>query len=636
MRHVNQGIVHVIGPELGFTLPGLTVVCGDSHTSTHGAFGALAFGIGTTEIEHVLATQTLVSSRLGNVKIEVNGVLPQHITSKDVILYTIGRLGTAGATGMAVEFMGSTISGLSMEGRMSLCNMSVEVGAKAGLVAPDETTVSYLEGKPLVPHGEDWVMAKAYWSTLKSDLNAKFDRAVLIDASEITPHVTWGTSPEQVVPITGSVPDPADIMDKESREACKAALKYMDLRPGTPMQQIKIDKVFIGSCTNGRLEDLRAAARVLKGSRISPSIKLALAVPGSTSVKHAAELEGLDLIFKKAGFAWRASGCSLCVGLNEDMLMPGERCASTSNRNFEDRQGAGGRTHLMSPGMAAAAAIAGHLTDVRNFDHGDLGIASLRDLTVLGGRRTQHTDILPSPPHPSDAEVQTSAVETVRGRLVPLHRSNIDTDCIIPKQFLKSISRAGYGSGLFYHLRYPDRDTNAKLDPRFCLNVPKFRGASILLVTGRNFGCGSSREHAIWALQGWGFECVIAPSFGDIFYNNAFQCGLLPIRIESSELMKALVTEAELCREVVVDLVDQEIRRATDDVMLGTFKVEDHYRRDMLLGLDKIELTLQGKDVIDKYESDLKEKIPWAQSVSFHETRGTTRNEKMRSDLLDW
>ncbi|NWH09544.1 MAG: 3-isopropylmalate dehydratase large subunit [Alphaproteobacteria bacterium] len=366
MDDIRQGIVHIVGPEQGFTLPGSTIVCGDSHTSTHGAFGALAFGIGTSEVEHVLATQTLIMPRSKNMLITVEGTLPFGVTAKDIVLAIIGRIGTAGGTGHVIEYAGSAIRALSMEGRMTICNMSIEAGARAGLIAPDETTFAYVKGRPLAPKGGAWEQAVASWRTLHSDAGAVFDHLVELDAGAIPPLVTWGTSPETVVPISGRVPDPADEPDAQRRAGMERALDYMGLRPGTPMQEVAIDRVFIGSCTNGRIEDLRAAAAIAKGRRVAAHVG-AMVVPGSGLVKEQAEAEGLDRIFREAGFEWREPGCSMCLAMNADKLNPGERCASTSNRNFEGRQGRGGRTHLMSPGMAAAAAIAGRLADVRDY-----------------------------------------------------------------------------------------------------------------------------------------------------------------------------------------------------------------------------------------------------------------------------
>jgi len=363
-----QGIVHVIGPENGATLPGMTVVCGDSHTSTHGAFGALAFGIGTSEVEHVLATQCMVMQKYKNMKIAVEGRLGSGVTAKDIALAVIGNIGSAGGTGHAIEFTGSAIRDLTMEGRMTLCNMAIEAGARTGMVACDGKTIEYLKGRMFSPTGAMWDQAVAHWRTLTSDEGAHFDTVVSLDAAQIQPQVTWGTNPQMVTTVGGKVPDPAQEKDGVQREWMERALKYMDLKPNTPIIEIKIDKVFIGACTNSRIEDLRAAARVAKGKKVAGNVKLAMVVPGSGLVKAQAEQEGLDKIFTEAGFEWREPGCSMCLGMNDDQLSPGERCASTSNRNFEGRQGAGGRTHLVSPAMAAAAAIAGHFVDVRHFN----------------------------------------------------------------------------------------------------------------------------------------------------------------------------------------------------------------------------------------------------------------------------
>jgi len=367
MNDLRQGIVHVIGPEQGATLPGMTVVCGDSHTSTHGAFGALAFGIGTSEVEHVLATQTLLMKKSKNMLVRVEGRLQPGSTAKDIVLAVIGKIGTAGGTGYTIEFAGEAIRNLSMEGRMTICNMAIEAGARAGLVAVDETTIDYIQGRPYSPSGEVLRHAVQYWRTLHSDMDAKFDQVVELRADEIQPQVTWGTSPEMVLPISERVPDPEKERDPNKRSAMERALQYMNLKPNTLLSSIPIDKVFIGSCTNSRIEDLRAAAKVVDrlGKKVSPTIKLAMVVPGSGLVKAQAEREGLDRVFKSAGFEWREPGCSMCLAMNSDRLEPGERCASTSNRNFEGRQGAGGRTHLVSPAMAAAAAIEGHFVDVR-------------------------------------------------------------------------------------------------------------------------------------------------------------------------------------------------------------------------------------------------------------------------------
>ena len=362
-----QGIVHVIGPEQGASLPGMTIVCGDSHTSTNGALGALAFGIGTSEVEHALATQCLVLRKAGNMRVSVNSQAGQGITAKDIILAIIGKIGTAGGTGYTIEFAGDAIRALSMEGRMTVCNMSIEAGARAGLIAVDQTTIDYVKGRPFAPTGKLWEQAVAAWQDIKSDSDAKFDKEVVLDAATIQPQVTWGTSPEMVGTVGSVVPDPKDETDDVKRIGMERALEYMALKPGTAITDIRLDKVFLGSCTNSRIEDLRAAAQVVKGRKVAANIKQAMVVPGSGLVKRQAEAEGIDQIFIEAGFEWREPGCSMCLGMNPDRLSPGERCASTSNRNFEGRQGQGGRTHLVSPAMAAAAAIAGHFVDIRNW-----------------------------------------------------------------------------------------------------------------------------------------------------------------------------------------------------------------------------------------------------------------------------
>ena len=364
MDDVRQGIVHIVGPEQGMTQPGMTIVCGDSHTATHGAFGALAFGIGTSEVEHTLATQTLLQRRPKSMRITIDGALPFGVTAKDLILAAIGQIGTAGATGHVIEYAGSAIANLSMAGRMTVCNMSIEAGARAGLVAPDETTYDYLRGRPMAPQGDNFDQAVAEWRLLASDPGATYDKEVILDTANIAPQITWGTSPEDVVPVTGAVPDPANEDDAGRRSKMERSLDYMDLSAGTLITDIAIDRVFIGSCTNGRMEDLRAAAAVAKGRRVASFVS-AMVVPGSGLIKRQAEEEGLDKIFLEAGFEWRDAGCSMCLAMNADVLAPGERCASTSNRNFEGRQGRGGRTHLVSPAMAAAAAVSGHLADVR-------------------------------------------------------------------------------------------------------------------------------------------------------------------------------------------------------------------------------------------------------------------------------
>jgi 3-isopropylmalate dehydratase large subunit len=511
-----QGIVHIIGPEQGFTLPGTTVVCGDSHTSTHGAFGALAFGIGTSEVEHVLATQTLPQKKSKNMLIRVDGTLLPGVQSKDVILHIIGVIGTAGGTGHVIEYSGQVIEKLSMDARMSICNMTIEAGARAGMIAPDETTFTYLKNRPLAPKGENWEKAVAFWKTLKADPNATYDKVIEIHAKDIAPSVTWGTTPQDVLPITGTVPSPEEFTDPIIRAGVERSLEYMGLISGTKLIDVKIDKVFIGSCTNGRIEDLRSAAKIANGRKVASHV-YAMIVPGSGLVKKQAEEEGLAKIFIDAGFDWREAGCSMCLGMNEDQLKPHERCASTSNRNFEGRQGFKGRTHLMSPAMAAAAAIKGYLADVREYS-----TESESRLIEIDAKKylfeLKQSDFK-EPIQRVDQESNSGSggmkpFTVLKGVAAPLPMANVDTDKIIPKQFLKTIKRTGLGTALFYELRYID----GKPNPDFVLNKPIYQNSKIL-IAGENFGCGSSREHAPWALLDFGIKSIIAPSFADIFEN---------------------------------------------------------------------------------------------------------------------
>jgi 3-isopropylmalate dehydratase len=627
-----QGIVHIIGPEQGFTLPGTTVVCGDSHTSTHGAFGALAFGIGTSEVEHVLATQTLITRRSKNMKVQVDGELAPGVSSKDIILHVIGQIGTAGGTGAVIEFCGSAIRSLSMEARMSICNMAIEGGARAGMIAPDQTTFEYLKNRPLAPKVDspEWKKAINYWKTLKSDDDAKFDMEVYINCKDIAPTVSWGTSPQDVVPITGVVPGPDDFNDEDKKEACKRALKYMGLEAGTPMQDIKLDKIFIGSCTNARIEDLRAAAHVVRGKRIAPNLKRAMIVPGSGLVRRQAEAEGLDQIFLDAGFEWREAGCSMCLGMNPDILSPGERCASTSNRNFEGRQGAGGRTHLMSPVMAAAAAIVGNLADVRKLtsqsqsankgspkvelDAHMEDVSSDDDLDRIIDAPADLKQSTPSGAPPPGASQGMPKFETLRGIAAPMDVANIDTDAIIPKQFLKTIKRSGLGSALFHAWRYEagsDKET-----PDFVLNQEPYRNSKILVCTGPNFGCGSSREHAPWALLDFGIKCIIAPSYGDIFFNNTFKNGMLPLRITDRAILNKVADVAKSGKEIEVDLPNQVIRDA-DGNELAKFEVEEFRKHCLVNGLDDIGLTMSNVDKIETHEAKRTREWPWLDGSGF-------------------
>ncbi|KZT20748.1 aconitase [Neolentinus lepideus HHB14362 ss-1] len=624
MTDRRQGIVHIIGPEQGFTLPGITCVCGDSHTSTHGAFGALAFGIGTSEVEHVLATQTLLQTKSKNMRITVDGLLAEGVTSKDVILHIIGVIGTAGGTGCVIEFAGSVFRGFSMEARMSVCNMSIEAGARAGMVAPDETTFEYLRERPLAPKGEEWNRAVAYWRTLKSDEGAKFDIEVKIAAEDIVPTVTWGTSPQDVVPITGQVPNPSTMSDLTKRASAERSLKYMGLTPGTPMEDVKIDKVFIGSCTNSRIEDLRSAAKIVllagPDAVVAPGVH-AMIVPGSGIIKQHAEAEGLDAIFRRAGFDWREAGCSMCLGMNPDQLAPGERCASTSNRNFEGRQGAGGRTHLVSPAMAAAAAITGKLTDVRKFmgpsaksAEPKLKLASVSDFfdpfVPATKEKTFHSggSELPSAEAPSSV----AKFIVVKGITAPLHVENVDTDMIIPKQFLKTLKRTGLAEALFYTLR---KDPATGKDTDFILNRAPYNHAKVLVCTGQNFGCGSSREHAAWSLNDFGIRCIIAPSFAEIFRNNTMQNGMLPIALPVEDC-RALAEDAEQALELEVDLEKQEIRRTSGKPSIR-FDVDPFRRHCLLNGLDDIALTLQRAQEIETFEERRSQVWPWLDGLGY-------------------
>ena len=637
-----QGIVHIIGPEQGFTLPGTTVVCGDSHTSTHGAFGALAFGIGTSEVEHVFATQTLITKRSKNMRIQVDGKLAPGVSSKDIILHAIGVIGTAGGTGAVIEYCGSAIQGLSIEARMSICNMSIEAGARAGMIAPDETTFNYLKGRPLAPNVDslEWKKAVKYWSSLKTDPGAQFDEDVFINANDIIPTVSWGTSPQDVVPITGVVPNPEDFPTQSTKESARRALEYMGLTPGTKMEDIELDKIFIGSCTNARIEDLRAAARTVEGKKIAPNLKRAMVVPGSGLVKKQAESEGLDKIFLDAGFEWREAGCSMCLGMNPDILSPKERCASTSNRNFEGRQGAGGRTHLVSPVMAAAAAIVGKLADVRK-------LTEYNDTPSKASPKTElHPEIpdidtdddlerlldLPEDdqPHANSSTVIPSGqpkFTTLKGIAAPMERSNVDTDAIIPKQFLKTIKRTGLGSALFYALRF-NEDGSEK--PNFILNREPYRHAKILVVTGPNFGCGSSREHAPWAVLDFGITCIIAPSYADIFFNNTFKNGILPLAITDQSTLEKIADEARAGREIEVDLVNQEVKDASGKI-LARFEVEEFRKHCLVNGLDDIGLTMQMEDKIRKFEEHRTMDTPWLDGSGYLKRSNQGRSVKIEA-----
>lgn len=662
-----QGIVHVIGPEQGFTLPGTTLVCGDSHTSTHGAFGCFATGIGTSEVEHVLATQCLITKRNKNMRIQVEGELAPGVSSKDVILHAIGLIGTAGGTGCVIEFCGSVIRSLSMEARMSICNMSIEGGARAGMVAPDEITFEYLKGKPLAPPPDspEWGRAVSYWKSLQSDPDAKYDIDVQIDAKDIVPTVTWGTSPEDVVPITGVVPDPEKFSTDAKKQSARRMIEYMGLTPGTPMEEIPIDKVFIGSCTNSRIEDLRAAAGVVKGRKVAANVKRAMVVPGSGIIKEQAEAEGLDKIFLDAGFEWREAGCSMCLGMNPDILSPRERCASTSNRNFEGRQGALGRTHLMSPVMAAAAGIVGTLTDVRKLTeykaspHVEAFKAPSPSRTPIIDESLENGDVLAKDrlgDQPEDSPLTAEDLVTEaagspglpkfivhRGIAAYMDRTNVDTDAIIPKQFLKTIKRTGLGSALFNAWRYND---DGLPNPDFILNQEPYTQAKTLVVTGPNFGCGSSREHAPWALNDFGIRCIIAPSFADIFFNNTFKNGMLPIAITKPDDLDKIAAEARAGKEIEVDLPNQEIRDASGNTICK-FDVEEFRKHCLINGLDDIGLTLQLEEKITEHEKKASQITPWVDGTAYLRRKGgklpvkaakvpMTNRGKELNDPIDW
>ncbi|THU84656.1 hypothetical protein K435DRAFT_870070 [Dendrothele bispora CBS 962.96] len=646
LRDTRQGIVHVIGGEQGFILPGAVAVCGDSHTSTLGAFGALAFGIGTSEVEHVLATQTLRLRKSKNMRILIRSThLPLGVTSKDLILHIIRTIGTAGGTGHVIEYAGDVVKSLSVEARMTMCNMSIEAGARAGLVAPDEKTVEYLRGRPFVPRVEEgWDEAVEYWKTLRSDEGAKWDKEVVIDVEEVEPTVTWGTSPEDNVPISGNVPRPGDFLNDPSKgEGVKKTLEYMGLKGGEKMVDIKIDKVFLGSCTNSRIEDLRTAAGVLlalgaEKGKVAEGMR-AMVVPGSGIVKRQAEAEGLDVIFQRAGFEWREPGCSMCIGLNGDQLSSGERCASTSNRNFKDRQGTGGRTHLVSPAMAVGAAVTGRLVDVRNL----VKLGKEKEKEIIKGKMgtdlpaTLFDDPSPMPvdnldeehfSKPDDTSTATSGsgsnadsrrdsrrFTSVHGVAVPIRMENVDTDMLVPAPLLKGLGKSGFARALFNRFRFKTNpDTNKEEELDFVLNREPFRRAKIMICDGRNFGCGSSREHAVWALKDFGITCVIAPSFGDIFFNNSLQNGVLLVVLPQFTC-EELATYAETGGEMEVDLVKEEIRCLGQDKVFS-FKVDPNNRDRLLKGLDDIDLTLSVEEKISEYEARRKEGWRWLELVS--------------------
>lgn len=634
MEDERQGIVHIIGPEQGFTLPGTTCVCGDSHTATHGAFGSLAFGIGTSEVEHVLATSTLSQVKAQNFLISIDGELNDAVTSKDIILHICGVIGTAGGTGCVIEFAGSAIRALSMEARLSVSNMAIEAGARAGLIAPDETTFEYLKGRPMSPSDEDWDRACEYWRSLGSDDDAAYDKVVEIKAEDIAPTVTWGTSPQDVVPITGNVPDPEAAVDDARKAAMERSLNYIGLEANQPLEGVKIDKAFIGSCTNGRIEDIREVAAVAMGRKVAEGIH-AYVVPGSGLVKRQAEDEGLDKILIEAGFDWREPGCSMCLAMNDDKLKPQERCASTSNRNFEGRQGGGGRTHLVSPAMSAAAAIAGSLADVRNYPYlGDTDSDPRiidkhnRGSRVFSTENYKSPGAVIDPPAPYMMEMsdegETSSglpkFTVLSGKSAPLDIQNIDTDMIIPKEFLKTIKRAGLGFAAFAELRYHNADQVATLgedvaeiNEEFVLNKPEYKGTSIL-IAGDNFGCGSSREHAPWSINDMGIRCIISTSFADIFYNNCFNNGMLPLVLTREEVEILLDDASDPSNELTIDLPNQKVLRSNGESF--DFDIDPFRKMCLINGLDKIGLTLKNVNKITAFEKERSISYPWLDGAS--------------------
>jgi len=631
MMDPRQGVVHVVGPEQGFTLPGTTIVCGDSHTTTHGAFGALAFGIGTSEVEHVLATQTILQQKPGAMLVTVEGALRKGVTSKDLILYLVGRVGAAGCTGTAVEFAGSAVRALSMEARMSMCNMAIEAGARAGFVAPDETTFAYVKGRPMAP-ASGWDEAVEHWRSLRSDDDAHFDVVVEIDAEAVPPMVTWGTSPQDVVPIDGRCPGHFRKEDDASKRT-RRALEYVGLTPGQALLDLKLDAVFIGSCTNGRIEDLRAAADVVRSApdQRVPAHVQALVVPASGLVKLQAEAEGLDEIFLKAGFQWREPGCSMCLGMNPDKLMPYQRCASTSNRNFEGRQGRKGRTHLCSPQTAAASALRGALADVRTFPldvsttvkEEDRCVASILEQSAASTTLPQRRRVVnkgpvsgtTTPDGSSRDEGDFASKRLVRLDKVvaaPLALENVDTDMIISKEYLKTVKRTGLGYAAFADLRYENPGDVARgFEPvrraDFVLNDQAYANVRVL-VCGDNFGCGSSREHAPWALKDAGILVMIAPSFADIFSNNCVKNGMLPVTLppDAVDELMAAATRRSL---FTVDVRHQTIQ--VDDARTFSFDLDPFRKHCLLEGLDDVALTLQYSDDIDRFEDARSQQSPW-------------------------
>lgn len=635
MADERQGIVHIIGPEQGFTLPGCTTVCGDSHTATHGAFGALAFGIGTSEVEHVLATQTLAQTKGKNMLIRIDGELSEGVTSKDIILHICGLIGTAGGTGYTIEFGGTAIESLSMEARMSISNMAIEAGARAGVIAPDQVTFDYIQGRPMSPTGEEWDKAVEYWTSLKSDEGAVYDKTIVIEAKDIAPTVTWGTSPQDTIPIDGTVPKiDAPEHDAARQAAVERALNYIGLEGGQAIQGEPISKVFIGSCTNGRIEDIRSVAAIAMGRKVAEGVH-AMVVPGSGLVKKQAEDEGLDKILMEAGFDWREPGCSMCLAMNPDKLEPQQRCASTSNRNFEGRQGNGGRTHLMSPAMAAAAAVSGTITDVREYPY--LGEESDDPRKKESASNVFSTEsyanpgpiVKPPMPYMESAEASSDGegsaglpkFTVLKGVGAPLDIQNIDTDMIIPKEFLKTINRSGLGFAAFAELRYDNAVEVATIGAEvaqdkesFVLNQEGYKGVTNILIAGDNFGCGSSREHAPWSINDMGIRCIISTSFADIFYNNCFNNGMLPLTLPREQVEVLLEDTATPGTEITVDLVNQKVIRPNGESF--DFEIDEFRKHCLVNGLDKIGLTLEKDEIISSFEKERSTNFPWLDGAS--------------------
>ncbi|KAL3941941.1 MAG: hypothetical protein SGBAC_003797 [Bacillariaceae sp.] len=563
--------------------------------------------------------------------IRIDGALEEGVTSKDIILHVIGIIGTAGGTGYTIEFAGSAIETLSMEARMSISNMAIEAGARAGIIAPDEVTYDYLKGRPMSPSGDEWEKAVAYWDSLKTDEGAVFDETILIEAKDIAPTITWGTSPQDVAPVTSSTPVIDDSVDAARAAGITRALEYIGLEQGQTLEGVPITKTFIGSCTNGRIEDMRNVAAIAMGRKVAEGVH-AMVVPGSGLVKKQAEEEGLDKILIEAGFDWREPGCSMCLAMNADKLKPQERCASTSNRNFEGRQGNGGRTHLMSPAMAAASAIAGSLADVRKYPY--LGDPSA-DPRITAGESSSRVfstesfanagaTISPVPPYMKGAEAsssETSAAglprfESLTGIAAPLDIQNIDTDMIIPKEFLKTIKRSGLGFAAFAELRYDNAEEVAtigadvaKEKPDFVLNKEGYKGVTQILIAGDNFGCGSSREHAPWSINDMGIKCIISTSFADIFYNNCFNNGMLPVTLPREQVEKLLEDAGTPGTEITVDVVNQKVIRPNGEEF--TFEIDAFRKRCLVNGLDKIGLTLEKEDKISSFETTRSASYPW-------------------------